>query len=118
MMKKVKIHQNETRKKKKQQKEKENIKHFSLQFQAITRWIVNTGGVSYEKAPLLLTLCQKLFTGTINMDLIPSEKTLRDWEETFAEADTQSLSEELQQGVINIASDLSMRRGEEVSKRI
>lgn len=99
---------------KEEKQRKSEEKSFSLEFMTLCRWIISVGGLSYEKAPLVLALSQKLWTGKLDMNLIPSETTLRQWEDWLGQIDQQHMETILKKTVVNFGSDLSKRQGEEV----
>jgi hypothetical protein len=91
----------------------ESTEKFSPHFRLICRWIINTGYISYEKAPLILSLSQLLWKGNVDLNQIPSDTTLRNWETVFAEVEKKKLHELLKGKTVNISTDLS-KRNEEV----
>lgn len=102
----------------KQKEKKPTEEQFSIEFMTTARWIVNAGGLSYEKAPIVFALSQKLWTGVLDLERVPSETSLRKWEDWFGENDRNQLSESLQKRIVNFSSDLSKRRGEEVQHQL
>lgn len=46
--------------KKKKEEEEEAAEPFSLKFMTTVRWILTVGNISFQKAPVVLTLTQKL----------------------------------------------------------
>jgi len=89
---------------------------FPIEFMKLCHWIIHSGGISFEKAPLVLAFSQKLWTGKLDMNLVPSETTLRQWEEWLSEIDKKETETLLEKRVINFGSDLSKRQGEEVMR--
>jgi hypothetical protein len=87
---------------------------FSMEFMTLCHWIIHAGGISFEKAPFVLAFSQKLWTGKLDFDLVPSETTLRQWEEWLGEIDKKDTETLLEKRVVNFGSDLSKRQGEEV----
>jgi hypothetical protein len=87
---------------------------FSIEFMTLCQWIIHAGGISFEKAPFVLAFSQKLWTGKMNFESVPSETTLRQWEEWLGEISKEDTKGLLEKRVINFGSNLSKRKGEEV----
>jgi hypothetical protein len=97
-----------------EKKEKKKEITFSEEFMSLCHWIIHVGGISFEKAPLVLAFSHKLWTGKVNFDLVPSETTLRRWEEWLGKIGKEDMETLLEKRVVNFGSDLSKRQGEEV----